>query len=94
MLNLIENSGLLIADVSNPNINVYHELGYLMGLNRAKGLASNNFILVSHENIKSDLVGFNIQPYQRIRFKDHYDLKSRLIDSLLVHYGINQPDNG
>ena len=34
ILEVIESSGLLIADLTQGNQNVYHEIGYLMGLNR------------------------------------------------------------
>lgn len=35
-LELINECGLLIADLSPRNPNVYHELGFLMGLNEAR----------------------------------------------------------
>lgn len=45
ILKKIEESGLLIVDISKHNGNVYHELGYMMGLNQAKGLNQENFII-------------------------------------------------
>ena len=40
VLRLIEDSGLLIADLTHGNKNVYQEIGYLMGLNQGKSLAT------------------------------------------------------
>jgi hypothetical protein len=47
ILKVIEGTGLLIADLTFGNRNVYHEIGYLMGLNQGKGLLQENFILIA-----------------------------------------------
>jgi hypothetical protein len=65
ILDLVRNCGLLIADLSLGNKNVYHELGYLMGVNEGAGLQQDNFILVHNkqttENGFDSDVGFNVK---------------------------------
>ena len=88
ILRLIEESGLLIADLSTGNKNVYHELGFLMGLNQGKGNKQTNFILLEHmtDTMKESDIGFNIRAFQQIRFTDTLDLKKRLVESLEKYY--------
>lgn len=88
ILRLIEESGLLIADLSTGNKNVYHELGFLMGLNQGKGNKQTNFILLEHmtDTMKESDIGFNIMAFQQIRFTDTLDLKKRLVESLEKYY--------
>ncbi|HCA4977360.1 TPA: hypothetical protein MW147_003731, partial [Acinetobacter baumannii] len=71
ILELIEDSGLLIADISHQNGNVYHEIGYLMGLNQGKGLEQKNFILIKNDSppFNTNRVGFNLTDIKQIRFK-------------------------
>ncbi|OTG69438.1 hypothetical protein B9T25_02355 [Acinetobacter sp. ANC 4470] len=88
ILELIEDSGLLIADISHQNGNVYHEIGYLMGLNRGKGLDQKNFILVKSDSSPFDAnrVGFNLTDIKQIRFTDTLRLKTELVEALKVYY--------
>jgi len=93
---LINNTGLLIADLTHGNKNVYHELGFLMGLNEGKKLAHNNFILLMRNdtNGKTDSkVGFNIRDFQQIRFNESIEITDRLIDSLEVYYKLKPATN-
>ncbi|MDD1620460.1 MAG: hypothetical protein LUQ11_03180 [Methylococcaceae bacterium] len=46
ILRLINESGYLIADLSGGNKNIYHEIGFLMGLNQGQGLPHENFLLL------------------------------------------------
>ena len=69
VLKVIEGSGLLVADLTFGNRNVYHEIGYLMGLNRGKGLEQDNFILIADtkargEELESD-IGFSLKSWQQ-----------------------------
>lgn len=91
ILRLIEESGLLIADLSSKNINVYQELGYLMGLNQGKGLKQENFILIKKQDKKSKDtdIGFNIRPFQQLRFKSDLELVNMLKDSIIQYYELN-----
>lgn len=90
ILSLIEESGLLIADLTKKNANVYQELGYLMGLNQGKGLKQENFILIMKQtkDSKDSDVGFNIRPFQQLRFKSDLELVDKLKDSILEYYEI------
>lgn len=90
ILELIENSGLLIADISHHNGNVYHEIGYLMGLNQGKGLKQENFILIKSDttDFKSNKIGFNLSSIKQIRFTDTNQLKKDLVENLLIYYQI------
>lgn len=88
VLSLIENSGLLIADLSLQNGNVYHEVGYLMGLNQAKGLPDENFILIKSEASPFDEVPvkFNLTTKNQIRFKRASELRDKLVEALKIYY--------
>ena len=91
ILDLIEDSGLLIADISHQNGNVYHEIGYLMGLNQGKGLEHKNFILIKNDSepFKENRVGFNLNDIKQIRFKDILHLKQELEIALKIYYNLN-----
>lgn len=88
ILELIEDSGLLIADISHYNGNVYHEIGYLMGLNRGKGLKHENFLLIKSDadKFKDNKVGFNLTSIKQIRFTDTNQLRKDLVENLLAYY--------
>ena len=88
ILDLIKNSGLLIADLTKSNINVYHEIGYLMGVNEGRGLPQDNFILIlrKERDGSTDKVGFNLQPWQQIRFNDTAELKNEIKNSIRKYY--------
>ena len=51
ILNKIEDSGLLIADLTHKNENVYHEIGYLMGLNKMRQKHKLNLILICNTTV-------------------------------------------
>ena len=92
ILELIEGSGLLIADLTFGNHNVYHEVGYLMGLNRGKGLEQNNFILIVDKKtrgkeLESD-IGFNLKNWQQLRFEHTVQLEEDLTESLEIYYDL------
>jgi len=92
ILELIEESGLLIADLSSKNINVYQELGYLMGLNQGKKLRQENFILIfkEDETTRDNDVGFNIRPYQQLRFREQLELVEKLKSSIKIYYNLGE----
>ena len=90
ILELIEGSGLLIADLTFGNRNVYHEIGYLMGLNRGSGQEQKNFIFIADkqtrgEELESD-IGFNLKDWQQLRFKSMRQLEVDLTESLEIYY--------
>lgn len=88
ILKVVDGCGLLIADLSESNKNVYHEIGFLMGLNQGRTAAQDNFILLAdNKKIQSDAsIGFNLRHWQQVRFDDPLDLKCKLIGSLEQHF--------
>ena len=90
ILRLIEDSGLLIADLTLGNKNVYHEIGYLMGLNQGKGLSHENFLLVHNASIgdsKAD-IGFNISGIKQLRLNDTNALREAIKEQVSKFYGL------
>lgn len=90
ILRLIEDSGLLIADLTHGNKNVYQEIGYLMGLNQGKGLAHENFLLVHNGSIgdvKKD-VGFSIAGIKQLRLSDTNALREAVKTQVSKFYGL------
>ena len=79
---LIDRSGLLIADLTFANPNVYHEVGYLMGRNRTQNKRSySNFLLILNEQYASNAdknVAFNLRGLRQIRFKNNEELGREL----------------
>lgn len=90
ILRLIEESGLLIADLTGGNKNVYHEIGYLMGLNQGKGLKHENFILLHNGSIgvAKDDVGFNLTSIKQLRVDDTNALREQVKQQVAVYYGL------
>ncbi|MEH6419846.1 hypothetical protein [Pseudomonas sp. CGJS7] len=88
ILKVVDGCGLLIADLSDGNKNVYHEIGFLMGLNQGRASIQDNFILLAdNKQIQSDAaIGFNLRHWQQVRFDDPLDLKTKLILSLERHF--------
>jgi len=96
VLRLIEDSGLLIADLTHGNKNVYQEIGYLMGLNQGKGLPHENFLLVHNASIgdtKND-IGFNIAGIKQLRVADTNDLREKVKSQVELFFGLKTPCGG
>ncbi|MCK0096700.1 hypothetical protein MWU60_14055 [Yoonia sp. F2084L] len=90
VLRLIEDSGLLIADLTHGNKNVYQEIGYLMGLNQGKGFAHENFLLIHNGSIgdvKKD-IGFNIAGIKQLRLNDTNKLREAVKEQVSKFYGL------
>jgi len=91
ILSAIEDSGLLIADLTHGNKNVYHEVGYLMGLNQGRRLMQDNFVLIVRDQNKKQIekdVGFNLKNVSQIRFKETIDLEAELTATIKKYYGL------
>ncbi|UYV11922.1 MAG: C2 domain-containing protein [Phycisphaera sp.] len=92
ILEMIDDAGLLIADLTQGNPNVYHEIGYMMGLNRGRRRPQDNFILIvdgtDPEQVRKD-VGFNLQDWQQVRFTDTLGLTRQLYEKLCTHYKLD-----
>jgi hypothetical protein len=91
ILGLVEGCGYLIADLSLGNKNVYHEIGYLMGLNQGKLKGQNNFILIQNTETKSSDfgkdVGFNLNHFKVLTVDGTNDLREQLKDEIKKYYG-------
>lgn len=87
ILQVINGCGLLIADLTQSNKNVYHEVGFLMGLNQGRGEPHENFILIADSTkLQDSTIGFNLRAWQQIRFNGTLDLTQKLVDSLEQHF--------
>lgn len=85
ILDQIQHNRLLIADITNMNANVYLEVGYAMGLAKAKNL-SNQIMLFVKDNGNDTKVGFDLQSYQQNRYKDTEDLREILEKQLKIYF--------
>ena len=89
ILRIIDGCGLLIADLTQSNKNVYHEVGFLMGLNQGRGDLNDNFILLADSNqVKDTTIGFNLRAWQQIRYKDTLGLTTTLVAALEQHFDL------
>lgn len=91
----IENSSLIIADLSSRNINVYHEIGVAMGLAQAKHLAPSVILLYKTDSSFRDkemdedhFIGFNLRGESQLRFSTYKQLVDGLWDRLEKYYEI------
>jgi len=90
LLDLIEQSGLLIADLTFGNKNVYHELGYLMGLNKGKDKSHKNFILLHNKSLSKpeNDISFNIQDMQQIRATNTNEIRHKIKEHVGRYYSL------
>lgn len=92
----IENSSLIIADLSSRNINVYHEIGVAMGLAQAKYIAPSVILLYKTDSSFRDkekmdedhFIGFNLRDESQLRFSTYKQLVDGLWDRLEKYYEI------
>ena len=91
ILGLVEGCGYLIADLSLGNKNVYHEIGYLMGLNQGQLKSQNNFILLHNKKTtNSDFnkdVGFNLKEHKILIIDETNDLRNQIKEQIKKYYG-------
>jgi len=94
ILRAIENSCLLIADLSSSNINVYHEVGYAMGIAKTKGIEPPVILLYKTDtetNKDKDIdkfIGFNLRSTSQLRFTTYNELTDELTKRLEVYFEI------
>jgi hypothetical protein len=86
----IEKCGLMIADLSSNNSNVYQEVGFAMGLNRNS--EGNNILLLKQDEEQDKSadseVGFNLRSTKQLRFKDTENLREILKEELMKYYAL------
>lgn len=87
---LIEDSGYLIADLTAGNKNVYHEVGLLMGLNRALKRGHDNFLLLHNSSVGdvSKDFGFNIADFKQLRLADTHSIGREVKRQVAIYYGL------
>ena len=95
ILKAIKSCSLIIADLSSANINVYHEIGYAMGVAESHNMIPNMILLykenTDHNEKKLDVdkfVGFNLRNLSQLRFRDYDQLVNGLVHRLEKHYGV------
>lgn len=95
ILEAIKSCSLIIADLSSSNINVYHEIGYAMGVAESHNMIPNMILLykedTDHNKEKKDVdkfIGFNLRNLSQLRFKDYKQQVDGLVDRLEKHYGV------
>jgi len=94
ILRAIENSSLIIADLSSGNINVYHEVGYATGIAKAKGIEPPVILLYktdTESNKDNDIdkfIGFNLRSTSQLRFTTYKELTDELTKRLEVYFEI------
>ncbi|MBH8570011.1 hypothetical protein KB206_14055 [Microvirga sp. STS02] len=84
----IQQSGMLIADLTGKNANVYHEVGYLMGLAKHTNQPTPNLLFIcntSTTKVPQD-IGFNLRDYSIITFQDTIDLAPELTKHISACY--------
>ena len=95
ILEAIQNCSLIIADLSSKNINVYHEIGYAMGIAKSNKMLPNLILLYKvnsdHKKEETDVdkfVGFNLRNLSQLRFTDYDQLVDGLVKRLEKHYEV------
>lgn len=95
ILDAIQSCSLIIADLSSANINVYHEIGYAMGVAQSHNMIPNMILLykedTDHNKERKDVdkfIGFNLRNLSQLRFRDYSQLVDGLVERLEKHYGV------
>ncbi len=82
------NCGLLIANLTHCNPNVYHEIGFMDGKARGQKKERPDVLMFLDESVATDaqFVGFNLRDSSQIRFTQISDFKSKLRTNLEKHF--------
>lgn len=83
-----------MADITLGNKNVYHEIGYLMGLNEGRSNPQDNFVLFHNKEVPgADFNtdhGFNIKTYQVLVATDTNNLRTQITEQVKKYYHLEQ----
>ncbi|KKG05868.1 hypothetical protein DU40_13550 [Methanosarcina mazei] len=82
ILKHIREGGLLIGDLTYENANVYHEVGYMMGLCHERGTEEQIILLFNKEANKDISVKFNLAGKRHLRFSTCTELERDLYKEL------------
>jgi hypothetical protein len=84
------NCGLLIANLTYCNPNVYHEVGFMDGKAKAMDSDKPDVLLFLDESVaaKEKIVGFNLSGSKQIRFKRTADFTRQLRENLERHFNL------
>lgn len=84
------NCGLLIANLTYCNPNVYHEVGFMDGKAKALDADKADVLLFLDESVAVDasVVGFNLSGSKQIRFKRTTDFTKQLRENLERHFNL------
>jgi len=92
ILRAIENSCLIIAGLSSSNNNVYHEVGYAMGIAKSKGIEPPVILLYKIDTEvnkeKDKFIGFNLRSTSQLRFTTYQELTDGLTKRLEIYFEI------
>ena len=88
IIEMIAGCGLLIGDLTFGNVNVYNEIGFLMGKAHVEGLNTTNMLLILDESVGDGdkTVGFNLQGIKQLRFKQSNQLADKLRENLELFF--------
>lgn len=87
---MISGSGLLVGDLTGGNVNVYNEIGFMMGRADAQG-ADTPMLLILNESECANpdsSVGFNLQNIKQERFETIPELKESFRENIPLFYGL------
>jgi hypothetical protein len=87
----IESCGMLIADLTGKNANVYFESGYARGYIKGKGLDDKVVFILHHKKKDQNVdkkVAFNLRSFSQIRFYDRKKLKREISKQIKACYGL------
>lgn len=86
ILEEIKGAGMLIANLSHHRPNVYHEVGFAMGLAEAMEQPS-KVLLIVHDNFAEN-VAFNLNSFNQVRFSTDKILKDKIRPEIEAHYNL------
>lgn len=85
IVELMSDCGLLIANLTLCNPNVYHEIGFVMGKAKAEKTDSPSMLLFLDEGVtdpKDKYVGFNLAGIKQVRFQQSEDFGPALSENI------------
>lgn len=97
ILTHIEECGLMLADLTFGNANVYYEIGYKMGIENLKGDRCKNLICFHvgipenypRPDVKKEVM-FDLEHLNIVKAKDHDDMKEKLKEQIRIRYMIDR----